>query len=70
VCPYWPGHPATAHWGYADPSEKQGSEAEKLEAFMQTLLQIKQRLELFINLPAASLDKLVIQQTTRALAQS
>lgn len=70
VCPYWPGHPATAHWGYADPSEKQGSEAEKLDAFMQTLLQIKQRLELFINLPAASLDKLVIQQTTRALAQS
>ena len=70
VCPYWPGHPATAHWGYADPSEKQGSEAEKLEAFMQTLLQIKQRLELFINLPAASLDKLVIQQTARELAQS
>jgi protein-tyrosine-phosphatase len=70
VCPYWPGHPATAHWGYADPSEKQGSEAEKREAFMQTLLQIKQRLELFINLPAASLDKLVIQQTARELAQS
>src|SRR5207245_3943087 len=20
ICPYWPGHPATAHWGYADPS--------------------------------------------------
>ena len=19
VCPIWPGHPATAHWGYADP---------------------------------------------------
>lgn len=70
VCPYWPGQPATAHWGYADPSEKQGSEAEKREAFMQTLLQIKQRLELFINLPAASLDKLVIQQTARELAQS
>ena len=70
VCPYWPGHPATAHWGYADPSEKQGSEAEKREAFMHTLLQIKQRLELFINLPAASLDKLVIQQTARELAQS
>ena len=21
VCPIWPGHPASAHWGYADPSE-------------------------------------------------
>ena len=70
VCPIWPGHPATAHWGYADPSEKQGSEAEKLEAFMQTLLQIKRRLDMFINLPAASLDKMVLQNTARGLAAS
>ena len=21
VCPFWPGQPATAHWGYPDPSE-------------------------------------------------
>ena len=32
VCPYWPGQPATAHWGYTDPSEGSGSDAEKLEA--------------------------------------
>lgn len=70
VCPYWPGQPATAHWGYADPSEKEGTEAEKLEAFMQTLLQIKRRLELFTSLPAASLDKMVLQNTARELAQS
>jgi len=70
VCPYWPGQPATAHWGYADPSEKQGSEAEKLEAFMQALLQIKRRLDMFINLPAASLDKMVLQNTARGLAAS
>lgn len=30
VCPFWPGHPATAHWGYADPSEGNGSDEEKL----------------------------------------
>jgi protein-tyrosine-phosphatase len=70
VCPYWPGQPATAHWGYADPSETQGSEAEKLEAFMQTLLQIKRRLELFTSLPAASLDKMVLQNSARELARS
>ena len=68
VCPYWPGQPATAHWGYADPSETQGSEAEKLAAFAQTLHQIKHRLEIFINLPAASLDKLSLQITARALS--
>ena len=68
VCPYWPGQPATAHWGYADPSETQGSEEEKLAAFAQTLHQIKHRLEIFINLPAASLDKLSLQGSARALS--
>jgi arsenate reductase (thioredoxin) len=33
VCPIWPGHPATAHWGYADPSQGDASEEVKLEAF-------------------------------------
>ena len=31
VCPYWPGQPATAHWGYPDPSH--APEAERLQAF-------------------------------------
>ena len=69
VCPYWPGHPATAHWGYADPSQGSGSDAEKLEAFTQTLHQIKRRLEIFINLPSAQLDKSTIENTARELAK-
>ena len=68
VCPYWPGQPATAHWGYADPSETQGSEAEKLAAFAQTLHQIKHRLEIFTSLPPAGLDKLSLQGSARALS--
>jgi len=69
VCPYWPGQPATAHWGYADPSEGSGSDADKLEAFTQTLYQIKRRLEIFINLPSTQLDKLTIENTARELAK-
>jgi protein-tyrosine-phosphatase len=68
VCPYWPGQPATAHWGYADPSEDNGSDAEKLEAFSQTLHLIKRRLEIFINLPMSSLNKIVLEKTARDLA--
>ncbi len=68
VCPFWPGQPATAHWGYADPSEALGGEAEKLEAFRQTLHQIKWRLELFTNLPLASLNKMSLQTSARELA--
>ena len=48
VCPYWPGHPAKAHWGYADPSLVEGTPDEKREAFMRTLEDIRQRLEQFI----------------------
>ena len=70
VCPYWPGQPATAHWGYADPSEGDGDEAHKLEAFRQTLHAIHRRLELLINLPADKLERAMVQQTARDLASS
>jgi len=69
VCPIWPGHPATAHWGYADPSEGDGSEAEKLEAFRKTMHLIKRRLELLINLPADKLEKARLQNTARELSK-
>jgi protein-tyrosine-phosphatase len=68
VCPYWPGQPATAHWGYADPSAGTGTDAEKLEAFSQTLHLIKRRLEIFTSLPTSSLNKLTLQNTARDLA--
>ena len=69
VCPIWPGHPATAHWGYADPSEGDGSDAEKLEAFRKTMHLIKRRLELLINLPADKLEKARLQNTARELSK-
>jgi arsenate reductase (thioredoxin) len=68
VCPVWPGHPATAHWGFADPSEGNGTDQEKREAFQKTLYLIKRRLELLINLPADKLGKELLQASARALA--
>ncbi|MFP8778270.1 arsenate reductase ArsC [Hydrogenophaga sp. RWCD_12] len=68
ACPFWPGQPATAHWGYPDPSNATGTEAERLEAFRLTLLAIRQRLELLVNLPLASVDRLRLQQAARDLA--
>jgi arsenate reductase (thioredoxin) len=68
VCPVWPGHPATVHWGYADPSEVVGSEAEKREAFQQTLQAIRGRLELLVNLPDESLNRLTLARRARELA--
>lgn len=69
VCPFWPGQPATAHWGYADPSAIEGDDSVKREAFRQTLHLIRKRIEVFVNLPETSLSKLAIQQTARDLSK-
>ncbi len=69
VCPIWPGHPATAHWGYADPSEVQGTEEQRLEAFRLTLQAIKRRLDLLVSLPPEKLASQLIQTSARALAR-
>ena len=69
VCPYWPGQPATAHWGYPDPSAGEGSDVQKLEAFRLTLHALRRRLELLVNLPPAKLEKSLLQATARELAR-
>ncbi|MDP2033531.1 MAG: arsenate reductase ArsC [Polaromonas sp.] len=70
VCPYWPGQPATAHWGYPDPSDVSGDEAQRLEAFNQTLMAIRRRLELLVNLPPDKLERAMVQQAARDLSRS
>ena len=68
ACPVWPGHPAMAHWGYADPSGVQGSDAERRDAFRHTLHAIRARLALLLALPADKLEKRLLQQSARELA--
>ncbi len=69
VCPYWSGQPATAHWGYPDPSAGEGSDAQKLEAFRHTLHALKRRLDILTSLPADKLEKTMLQTTARELSQ-
>jgi arsenate reductase (thioredoxin) len=68
ACPVWPGHPATAHWGYPDPTAATGSEDERLHAFRQVLHGLHQRLELLMNLPLPRLDRMVLETEARRLA--
>ena len=68
VCPIWPGHPATAHWGYADPSAGDAPDDVKLEAFRQTMRLMRRRLELLVNLPEDRLSKICLQATARELS--
>ena len=68
VCPIWSGHPSTAHWSYPDPSEGNGTDEEKREAFRKTLHAIKRRLELLCSLPDDKLAQSALQSSARQLA--
>jgi arsenate reductase len=67
VCPLWPGQPLTAHWGVPDPSRAEGTEAEKRLAFADTYRMLHQRVGILVNLPLASLDRLVLQSSIDAI---
>jgi len=68
VCPFWPGKPATAHWGFPDPSQVHGSDEEKRRAFRDVMYGLKKRIELLSALPIEKLDALSIQQELKKLA--
>ncbi|MQP68581.1 arsenate reductase ArsC [Niveispirillum sp. SYP-B3756] len=69
VCPVWPGHPMTAHWGFPDPSSATGSEAEKAAFTADVFRQIQRRLQLFMSLPLTSLDKLALKRKLAEMGQ-
>lgn len=70
MCPVWPGHPVTAHWGFADPSGATGSDAEKAAFTADIYRQIERRLSVFAALPFASLDRLALQSQVTAMGRS
>lgn len=70
ACPVWPGQPMSAHWGMPDPAAVTGSDAEKAEAFAATYRQLRQRLDAFVNLPMASLDRLSLKDRLDRIGQA
>jgi protein-tyrosine-phosphatase len=68
VCPVFPGRPATAHWGYDDPSAGDAPDDVKLVAFRTTLYQVRRRMQAFVSLPTASLERMALEQAARRLA--
>ena len=62
VCPVWPGHPATAHWGVPDPAAVVGTEQEVARAFHDAFLLLDRRISLFLALPLASISGLGLKK--------
>lgn len=69
ACPYWPGHPMTAHWGIPDPAAVKGSPDEIDRAFHSAFLTLERRIGLFLALPPASLEEMTIQEELRRIGQ-
>lgn len=66
-CPVWPGQPIVAHWGSEDPDAVDGTEDQRRQAVKKIAVEIYRRLGLFTALPIASLDRLRLEQMTRAI---
>jgi arsenate reductase len=70
VCPIWPGHPMTAHWGQPDPAAVEGTDLDKTNAFREAFRMLERRIDMFTSLPIASLDQLSLGHRVREIGRS
>ena len=69
VCPVWPGHPMTAHWGIEDPAAVEGSDEDKREAVSTAFRLLNRRISLFTSLPFAKLDAMSLKKELDGIGQ-
>jgi arsenate reductase (thioredoxin) len=70
VCPVWPGRPATAHCGIADPAAAGGTEEQQRQAFRTAFQQLQTRIGLFLALPLGALDRMSLDQKLREIGET
>jgi arsenate reductase (thioredoxin) len=70
VCPVWPGKPATAHWGIADPAAVRGNEVDVARAFRDAYRYLSKRIELFVALPLRALDEISLSAKLKEIGRS
>ena len=62
VCPFWPGHPVSAHWGFPDPSQVVGTDLEKKAAFNEVMNGLKKRIDILASMPLEKLDSMSLKE--------
>jgi arsenate reductase len=70
TCPYWPGHPLSAHWGFEDPAAATGTDEEKRAVFRKIFRQIGTRMNTFVSLPLHMLEKNAIAHEIKAIGET
>ena len=68
-CPFWPGQPVSAHWGFSDPAAVTGTDEIKRRAFEKVFQEISARIRLLLALPLEKLDRQSLQDALRAVGQ-
>lgn len=66
ACPVWPGHPATAHWGIADPAHVEPLTARRA-AFEAAFGQLERRVHAFLALPLETMSQAEIVAAARRI---
>jgi len=69
ACPFWPGRPATAHWGFEDPAAVEGSDQAKRAAFAQIFQQILKKISAFAALDIEAMDYPAIQHSIKQIGE-
>ncbi len=57
ACPVWLGHAMAAHWGVQDPAAANGNNQAQETAFAKAFQELRNRVEIFVNLPFESLSE-------------
>jgi arsenate reductase (thioredoxin) len=70
VCPIWPGHPITAHWGVPDPAAAAGTQEQIEQAYRDAFMMLESRISLFLSLSLFTLDKVAIQKEIKRIGQT
>ncbi|WP_153132500.1 arsenate reductase ArsC [Dechloromonas hortensis] len=66
ACPIWPGHPATAHWGIADPAHVEPLAARRA-AFETAYGELEKRITAFLKLPLETMSTAAIVDAARQI---
>lgn len=68
VCPVWPGHPASAHWGIPDPAHVEGEGARRA-AFAKAWAQLERRIRAFMALPLDTMEPAALKEQLAAIGR-
>ncbi len=70
VCPIWPGHPITAHWGLPDPAAATGSPAERMLAFREAFRVLETRINYFLTFRFKELRREDLERKVRDVVRA